>query len=71
MPDVPDRDEPEIDEAPATWENIVEGELEKLVGEITRDKALVEEGEERVEIAHEVREEYREQRDERTHGHDT
>jgi len=67
MPD----DEPEIEDAPATWENVVEGEVEKLVGEVIRDKHLVEEGEDRIDTAREVREEYREQREEPKHKHDS
>ncbi|HLY34210.1 MAG TPA: hypothetical protein VKQ07_06725 [Jatrophihabitantaceae bacterium] len=68
---MPDEDEPEIEDAPATWENVVEGEVEKLVGEVIRDKHLVEEGEDRIETAHEVREEYREQHEEPKHPHDS
>jgi uncharacterized protein YjbJ (UPF0337 family) len=52
--------EGEPDERPATWENEVVGEAKKLTGHAIRDKELAEEGEEQVEIAHEVREEYRE-----------
>jgi uncharacterized protein YjbJ (UPF0337 family) len=64
---VPDDDDVEMTDAPATWENIVAGEAEKLLGEVTGDKALVAEGEEEIEVAHEVREEWREQQEERHH----
>ena len=49
-------------DAPATWENVVRGEAEELLGEVTGDEARVAEGKEEVEIAHEVREEWREQK---------
>jgi uncharacterized protein YjbJ (UPF0337 family) len=52
--------EGEPDERPATWENEVVGEAKKLTGHVIGDKELAEEGEEQLEIAHEVREEYRE-----------
>jgi uncharacterized protein YjbJ (UPF0337 family) len=54
-------DDVEIDESPATWENIVVGEAKKLLGEATRDKDLEVEGDDQVEVAHEVRDEYAEQ----------
>jgi len=50
-----------VPESPATWENVVAGEVKKVVGEVVRDKKLIEEGEEQIEIAHEVREEFREE----------
>jgi uncharacterized protein YjbJ (UPF0337 family) len=65
---VPDDEDVEMTDAPATWENIVEGEAEKLVGELTGDKARIAEGEEQIEIAHEVREEWREQKEHRHRG---
>lgn len=66
MPDdVSDDDDIEMTDPPATWENIVEGEAEKLLGAVTGDKARVAEGEEKVEVAREVREQWREQKDER------
>jgi uncharacterized protein YjbJ (UPF0337 family) len=55
-----DHDEEPI-ERPATWENIVVGEVKEVVGRLTGDKAIAEEGEKQVEIAHEVREEFREE----------
>ena len=54
-------------DAPATWESIVHGEAEELLGELTGDKARIAEGKEEVEIAHEVREEWREQKEKRHH----
>jgi uncharacterized protein YjbJ (UPF0337 family) len=65
---VPDEDDIEMTDAPATWENIVHGEVEELVGKVTGDKALVEEGKDEVEVAHEVREEWREQKEKRHPG---
>jgi uncharacterized protein YjbJ (UPF0337 family) len=50
-------------ERPATWENIVVGELKEALGRATGDKSVAEAGEEQVEIAHEVREEFREEHD--------
>ena len=47
-----------VPERPATWENVVDGELKHLAGEVLRDKELSEEGEEQVEIAHKVHDEY-------------
>jgi uncharacterized protein YjbJ (UPF0337 family) len=54
-------------ERPATWENEVVGEAKELVGRAVGDKELAEEGEEQVEIAREVREEYREKRSHEKH----
>lgn len=58
-------DEPtdEPTESPATWENIIIGELKEVIGKAVHDKKFVEEGEEQVEIAHHVREEYREEQE--------
>lgn len=50
-------------ESPATWENVVVGEAKEVVGKITGDDELVEEGHEQVDIAHHVREEYKEEHD--------
>jgi len=44
-------------ESPATWENVVVGKAKEVVGHALRDDELAEEGEEQAEIAHEVREE--------------
>lgn len=54
--------EPEVPESPATWENVVVGEVKEAVGHVLRDENLVEEGDEQKEIAHEVHEEYDEER---------
>jgi uncharacterized protein YjbJ (UPF0337 family) len=51
-----DHEEPA--ESPATWENVVVGEAKRLVGHALDNDELTEEGEEQVEVAHEVREEY-------------
>lgn len=55
-------DEP-VPDAPATWENVVVGKAEELLGKVTRDDAVEAEGEERAEIAHEVRKEWDEERE--------
>jgi uncharacterized protein YjbJ (UPF0337 family) len=52
----------EMPERPATWENVVEGEVKHLIGEAIRDKELADEGAEQVEIAHEVHDEYEAER---------
>jgi uncharacterized protein YjbJ (UPF0337 family) len=61
----PDDEEPQDTpppEAPATWENVVVGKAYEAVGHVLRDEKMVEDGEEQEEAAHEVREEYREER---------
>jgi uncharacterized protein YjbJ (UPF0337 family) len=50
-----------VPEAPATWENVVVGEAKKVVGHAIRDDELIDEGDEQEKIAHDVREEYREE----------
>ena len=55
--------EDEVPESPATWENVVVGEAKKVVGRLVRDDELAEEGKEQVEVAHEVREEFREEQE--------
>ena len=50
-----------VPERPATWENVVAGRAEELLGKVSGNDGLVEEGKERAEIAHEVREEYRDE----------
>lgn len=55
--------EDEVPESPATWENVVVGEAKKVVGRLVRDDELVGEGKEQVDVAHEVREEFREERE--------
>jgi uncharacterized protein YjbJ (UPF0337 family) len=51
MPDAADGN-PE----PATWENVVVGKAKEAIGNALGDDELAEEGEEQVEIAHDVRE---------------
>jgi uncharacterized protein YjbJ (UPF0337 family) len=53
------------DDRPATWENEIVGEAKELLGRAIGDKELAEQGEEQVEIAHEVREEYDDHENER------
>jgi uncharacterized protein YjbJ (UPF0337 family) len=57
-------DDDEVPESPATWENVVVGEAKKVLGHLVGDDKLVEEGDDQVEVAHESREEFREE-----HGH--
>lgn len=56
-----DRDDEPLD-SPATWENVVVGEVKEVVGRIIGDDELAETGEEQVEVAHEVREKFDESR---------
>jgi uncharacterized protein YjbJ (UPF0337 family) len=53
-----DADEPI--ESPATWENVVVGKAKEVVGHAIGDEELTQEGEDQEEIAHEVREEFKE-----------
>ena len=55
-----DRDD-EVPEAPATWENVVVGKAKEVAGHAIGDEELVQEGEDQEEIAHEVREEFKEE----------
>jgi uncharacterized protein YjbJ (UPF0337 family) len=52
--------EDEPTEAPATWENVVVGKIKEVAGHAIRDEELAEQGEDQEEVAHEVREEYKE-----------
>jgi uncharacterized protein YjbJ (UPF0337 family) len=52
----------EVPESPATWENVVVGKAKELLGHALHDRELAEEGEEQEDAAHEVREEYSEER---------
>jgi len=56
-----DHDE-DPDDAPATWENEVVGRAKEALGRAVGDEELAGQGEDQDEIAHEVREEYREHR---------
>jgi uncharacterized protein YjbJ (UPF0337 family) len=49
-------------ESPATWENVVVGKAKEVVGHAIGDEELAQEGEDQEEIAHEVREEFKEER---------
>jgi uncharacterized protein YjbJ (UPF0337 family) len=53
----------DVDETPepATWENVVVGKAKEAIGSALGDEELAEEGEEQVEIAHDVREEFDEE----------
>jgi uncharacterized protein YjbJ (UPF0337 family) len=55
-----DRDD-EPTESPATWENVVVGKAKGAVGHAIGDEEMTEEGEDQEDIAHEVREEFREE----------
>jgi uncharacterized protein YjbJ (UPF0337 family) len=61
MADATDRpdDESVPTETPATWENVVVGRAKEALGRAVHDEALAEEGEEQVEVAHEVHDERR------------
>ena len=50
-----------VPESPATWENVLVGEAKEIIGHAVGNDELAEQGEEQVEIAHEVREEFREE----------
>jgi uncharacterized protein YjbJ (UPF0337 family) len=58
--------EDEVPEAPATWENVVVGKAKEVAGHAIGDEDLVQEGEDQEEIAHEVREEYEDGREDYT-----
>ena len=51
----------EVPDSPATWENVVVGEVKEAIGRVLHNDALEDEGKEQAEIAHEVREEYEEE----------
>jgi uncharacterized protein YjbJ (UPF0337 family) len=51
-------DDGEPTESPATWENLIVGKAKEFLGHVTGDEKLTEEGEEQVEIAHEVHDEF-------------
>lgn len=48
-----------VPESPATWENVAVGKAKEFIGNAIGDPELAEEGKEREDLAHEVREEYR------------
>jgi len=50
-----------VPESPATWENVAVGKVKEIVGHAIGNAELVDEGEEQEEIAHEVRDEYRDE----------
>jgi uncharacterized protein YjbJ (UPF0337 family) len=54
-------DENEVPESPATWENVVVGKAKEVFGHAIGDKDLTDQGEEQEEVAHEVREEYKDE----------
>jgi uncharacterized protein YjbJ (UPF0337 family) len=58
-----DRRAEEPEESPATWENVVVGKAKEVLGHLTHDKEIEEEGAEQVDAAHEAREDYREEHD--------
>ena len=53
----------EPEERPATWENVVVGEAKEFVGKVLGAKDLEDEGEDQVETAHEVHDDYEAERD--------
>jgi uncharacterized protein YjbJ (UPF0337 family) len=56
--------ENEVPESPATWENVVVGKAIEMVGRVTGNEKMTEEGEDQEETAHEVREEFAEEQGE-------
>ena len=52
-------------ERPATWENVIAGKAKEALGHLTGDEELTEEGEDQEAAAHRVREEYREEKQDR------
>jgi uncharacterized protein YjbJ (UPF0337 family) len=50
-----------VRESPATWENVAVGKAKEIIGHAVGNEELAEEGEEQEEIAHEVRDEYRQE----------
>jgi uncharacterized protein YjbJ (UPF0337 family) len=54
--------EDEPTESPATWENVVVGKAKEVVGHAIGSEELAQEGEDQDEIAHEVREEFKDER---------
>ena len=53
----------DVPESPATWENEVVGKAKEVAGRLLGNEELAEEGQEQDEIAHEVRQEYRRERE--------
>ncbi len=52
-----------VEESPATWENVLVGKAKEVIGHATHNKEWTEDGEEQEAVAHEVREEYTEERE--------
>jgi uncharacterized protein YjbJ (UPF0337 family) len=61
MSDPDDEPADAVPESPSTWENVVAGEIKKVVGHLIGDDQMAQEGDEQVDIAHEAREEFREE----------
>jgi uncharacterized protein YjbJ (UPF0337 family) len=57
--------ENEVPESPATWENVVVGKAIEMVGRVTGNREMTEDGEDQEEAAHEVRDEFDEEKGER------
>jgi uncharacterized protein YjbJ (UPF0337 family) len=53
--------EDEVEDSPATWENVLVGQAKEFVGRVVGNEELAEEGEDQTEVAHEVRDEYEEE----------
>lgn len=51
MRDTEDHDQP----APATWENVVVGEAKQALGHVVGSEELIDEGEDQVDVAIELR----------------
>lgn len=49
-------------DAPATWENVAVGKAKEVIGHAISDDEMTEEGKDQEEVAHEVREEFKDDR---------
>ena len=56
--------EPEVPESPATWENVLVGEMKEAVGLALSNDELAEAGEAQKDVAYELRKKWAEERGE-------
>ena len=59
---MPDHENDEPTESPATWENVAVGKAKEFVGHALGKEDLAEEGEDQAEVAHEVRDDYEDEK---------
>ena len=45
-------------EAPANWENVVDGKAKEAIGRVADDPELTQDGKDQVAVAHQVREDF-------------